>query len=124
MADEERLAKLEIIVNTISSDISDIKTALKDIASALKTLAVLEEKHNSVVETVRRAFKNIDHNTEGIAAIKASIPDNLKKKIEDIDRAMPNLILASSWVFKAMLFVMATLGLAALAQIVKTSFGQ
>ena len=104
---EDRLIRVEEGLKTVSEDLSDIKSALKDIASSLKTLAVLEEKHNSTAEAVKRAFKTIKKNTE---------------RIDSIERALPNLIVASSWVFRAVIYVMALLGISAVGTILKGLF--
>jgi len=105
---EERLIRVEEGLKTVSEDLGEIKSALKDIASSLKTLAVLEEKHNIVSVSVKRAFKRIDR---------------LCERVEAIEKAMPNLILASSWVFKAAISVMAVLGVAAAGTVVRGFFG-
>lgn len=104
---EERLIRVEEKLAGVSSDLSDIKHALKDIAASLKTLAVLEEKHNNVAEALKRAFKSIERNESRIDALEA---------------VMPNVVLASGWVFKAVLAVMGLLGMVALTQIIKGGF--
>ena len=101
---DERLTRVEEGLKTVAKDTGDIKLALRDIAQSLSKLAVLEEKHNNVAEALKRVFNAIEKN---------------EKRIEVIEKALPNLTLASSWVFKAVLFVMATLGLAALAVVLK-----
>lgn len=101
---EERLARVEEGIKKAAEDLGDIKHALKDIASSLSKLAVLEEKHNNVAEALKRAFNSIEKN---------------EARIDAIEKALPNLVLASSWVFKATLCVMGLLGASALAVVVK-----
>jgi chromosome segregation ATPase len=101
---EERLIRVEEKLASVSEDLSDIKSALKDIASSLKTLAVLEEKHNNVAEALKRAFRQIERN-EG--------------RIDKLESAMPNVVLASGWVFKAVLAVMALLGAVAIGVVMR-----
>ncbi|GMR05298.1 MAG: hypothetical protein BMS9Abin24_098 [Thermodesulfobacteriota bacterium] len=105
---EERLIRVEEGLKTVSDDLGEIKSALKDIASSLRTLAVLEEKHNSVTMSVKRAFKRIDRVVD---------------RVEAIEKTMPNLVLASSWVFKAAMSVMAVLGVAAAGTVARGFFG-
>ncbi|MBI5644433.1 MAG: hypothetical protein HY954_13305 [Deltaproteobacteria bacterium] len=102
---EERLIRVEEGLKTVAEDLNDIKSALKDIASSLKTLAVLEEKHNAVSEAMRRAFKSIKKNTE---------------RIDSIEKALPELLISSSWVFKAVIYVMALLGVGAIGTLLKS----
>ncbi len=55
-----------------------------------------------------RAFKRIDRVVE---------------RVETIEKTMPNLMLASSWVFKAAISVMAVLGVAAVGTVLRGMFG-
>lgn len=105
---EARLIRVEEGLKMVSEDLGEIKSALKDIATSLRTLAVLEEKHNSVEQSVKRAFKRID---------------KVAERLEAIEKTMPNLVLASSWVFKAAMSVMAVLGVAAAGTVVRGFFG-
>ena len=105
---EERLIRVEEGLKMACQDLGEIKMALGDIASSLRTLAVLEEKHNSVTISVKRAFKRIDRVVE---------------RVEAIEKTMPNLMLASSWVFKAAISVMAVLGVAAVGTVLRGMFG-
>ncbi|MCR4307642.1 MAG: hypothetical protein NUV80_03705 [Candidatus Berkelbacteria bacterium] len=101
---EERLIRVEEGLRTVGEDLGEIKTALKDIASSMKTLAVLEEKHNSVTEALKRSFKAID---------------GINERVGRIEQALPNLVLASSWVFKAAIAIMGVLGLAAVGTVIR-----
>jgi len=104
---EARLARVEEQMKGVAEDVGDIKTSLKDIATSLKTLAVLEEKHNNAAEALKRAFKAIEKNTE---------------RLDQIDKALPDLKLASGWVFKAVVGAMGLSGAAAIAMILERIF--
>lgn len=101
---EERLARVEVKMEGMAGDMGDIKTSLKDIATSLTKLAVLDEKHNNTAEALKRAFKSIEKNTS---------------RLDDIETALPDLKLASGWVFKAVLGVTAIVGMAALAIVIE-----
>ncbi len=101
---EERLIRVEEKLASVSDDLSDIKGALKDIAASLRTLAVLEEKHNNVAEALKRAFRQIEKS---------------ETRLDVLEGAMPTVILASGWVFKAMLAVMGILALGAIGVVVR-----
>ena len=105
---EERLIRVEEGLKTVGDDLGEIKTAMKDIAASMRTLAVLEEKHSSVTEAMKRAFKAIEKHT---------------LQIEAIEKAMPILVLTSGWVFKAALAVMAILGTAAVGVVIRGAVG-
>ena len=105
---DERLIRVEEGLRTVGDDLSEIKHAMKDIACSMKTLAVLEEKHSTVMEAVKRAFKSIEKS---------------ELRIEAIEKAMPILVLTSGWVFKAILAVMAILGTAAVGVVIRGAVG-
>lgn len=90
--DEGRLMVMEERIKTIAQDMTDMKTSMRDIAASLSTLAVLEVRHNTTSDSLNRAFKAIGVNTE---------------RITTIEKALPNINLASSWVFKAVVGVIA-----------------
>ncbi len=103
----ERLATVEVQTGNISKDMSDIKESLKEISSSLKTLAVLEEKHANTAESLKRAFTEIG---------------KLQTKLADIEKKLPTLVMASHWVFKAILGVLGLLGAASIAHMIPVLF--
>ena len=86
--DAGRLMVVEERIKTIAQDMTDMKTTMKDIAASLSTLAVLEVRHNTTADSLNRAFKAIENNTY---------------RLESIEKILPTLNLASSWVFKAVI---------------------
>ena len=58
-----------------------MKSTMADIAKSLSTLAVLEVRHNTVSESLSRAFKAIENNTH---------------RLDEIDKK----VFASGWVLK------------------------
>jgi septal ring factor EnvC (AmiA/AmiB activator) len=57
---ESKISVLEEQTKNMSEDITDIKTSLRDIADAMRSLAVLEQKHNDSYDAIVRAHKRID----------------------------------------------------------------
>lgn len=104
----ERLATVEVTTVNISRDMCEVKDSLKEIASSLKSLAVLEVKHANTADSLTRAFAEID---------------KLQLRCKATEDKLPTLVLASSWVFKAVLGVLGLLGVASLAHTVKIWFG-
>jgi hypothetical protein len=104
MEEEARLIRLEERILAVSSDMGDVKKSLAEIASALRSLAVLEEKHSTAQEAIKRCFKVTDEHEERIKAVEA---------------VLPNLLLASGWIFKAVLGVLGLLGMAAIGSLIK-----
>lgn len=98
-----RLTRLEVTSTNISEDMHDVKDSLKSISTSLQTLAVLEEKHTATAKSLGRAFDELE---------------KLKKKQEEIEKKLPIMVLASSWVFKFMLGLIGLLGTVALAHMI------
>lgn len=101
---EERLARVEERLVRVTDDTGEIKEAIKDIADTFKVLAILEEKYNNTKETLTRFFSAVERNT---------------KRIDEIEKALPYLKLASSWVFKAVIGILGLLGLVAFGIVLK-----
>lgn len=101
---DERLARLEERMSGLSEDMSDLKQSNRSIAESLKMLAILEERHRTSDEAMKRIFEIIEKNMA---------------KIEAIEIQMPNLSLASSWVFRAVLAIMALTGITYLTMILR-----
>jgi len=103
----ERLTTLEVKTGSIHQDMSEVKETLKEIAKSLNTLAVLEVKHANTAESLQRAFSEIG---------------KVQKRCEEMEKKLPNLILASGWVFKAILGILGLLGVASLAHMIPILF--
>lgn len=101
---DERLARLEEKIHNLSEDMHDLKQSNRSIAESLKVLAILEERHRTSDEAIKRMFEAIEKNSG---------------RIESIELQMPNLSLASSWVFRAVLAIMALTGITYLTMVLK-----
>lgn len=101
---DARLARLEVRLSGLAEDMSDLKASSRDIAESLKLLAVLEERHRTADEAMKRLFTAIEKNANRIAALELQ---------------MPSVSLASSWVFRAVLFVMALTGVTYITMVIK-----
>lgn len=106
---DKRVTRIEMETSTISKDICDIKDVLNRMAISLQSLAVWEERHANMIDTLKRAFKAIEKMEERLDVVEETISplkvsvETLTRKIEAIEPLIPNLKLASSFVFKFML---------------------
>lgn len=105
--EEIRLARLEEKIKAVGENMDEVKLVLKDIASSLKSLAILEERHNTSAEAIKRAFVTIDKHGE---------------RLDSIEKALPLLEMASGWLFGAVICVMGILGVAAIGTVIKGLF--
>ena|SRR3972149_4883016 len=101
---DERLARVEEQVKNIAAGMERVNEVLTSVADSLCRLAVIEEKHNNVNNALGRAFTAIDGHD---------------LRLGEIEKNLPYLKLASGWVFKAVILVMALLGAAALSIVLK-----
>lgn len=74
---ESKINLLEQQNKTMAGDIADIKTSMRDIANAMKSLAVLEEKHNNSYDAIVRAHKRLDSQEERLRKIELSTASHL-----------------------------------------------
>lgn len=113
---ERKLPVIEITTTahaaTTAKDISEIKEVMKDMAISLQSLAVWEERHSNLTDTIKRIFKAIEKSDErlerlekienAIHPLRTSITE-LSRKMQEIEPHIPNMRLATGWVFKAVL---------------------
>lgn len=74
---EETIATLRVQQNTMSEDVREMKTALRDIAASLKTLSVLEEKHANSDAAIKRGHSRIDDHEKRIRELEFKIAGSL-----------------------------------------------
>lgn len=102
---DERLATLEERMSNLSGDIRDLKEINHSTSESLKKLVILEERHRTSDVAIGRIFAIIEKNSE---------------RLDVIELQIPNLSLASSWVFRAVLAIMALTGITYIVTILKS----
>lgn len=104
MLDEgERFARIEVQLGHVVDEQRRTNGVLEDIGDALRQFAVMEAKQHEDRKAIERAFREIEAT---------------KNRVTAIEREMPVVRMASSWVFKAIIGVMGLLGTAALAVVI------
>jgi chromosome segregation ATPase len=74
---------LEFKINLMHQDVSEIKTALKELTSAITRLALVEERLASTAAAQERAFSAIS---------------SLEKRLVEIEKRLPEYSRVSVWV--------------------------
>lgn len=74
---ESKINLLEMRNQNIEADVSDIKNSLKDIAKAMQSLAVLEQKHIDSFDAIKRAHKRVDDHEDRIRKVELSTASHL-----------------------------------------------
>lgn len=101
--DPVRMARIEVQLGYVVDEQRRTNGVLEDIGDALRQFAVLESKQHEDRRAIERAFSEID---------------KTNKRVTAIEQEMPMVKLASGWVFKAVLGVLAVLGVAALGIVI------
>lgn len=61
-------------MQAMSADLQEIKASMRDLASAVARLAVVEERQANTSDSIGRAFQEIDQLSKRIATIEKSQP--------------------------------------------------
>ena len=143
---EKKVAVLERRVDDLHAWMRDLKTAIQDSgksnADAIKELTKVvaelagvvaelagmksdHERHSNEINALRRRQHEIGNEFGRVSIMEVKV-EQIKSDVgvfrafrEDVLRTLPNMQLASGWVFKASLFIMAGLGGVALLVILK-----
>lgn len=74
---EKEISLLQAHQEVMSEDIKEIKSSLRDIATALRTLSALEQKHYDMAVDIDRAHSKIKDHEDRIRTIEFSTAGNL-----------------------------------------------
>ena len=70
------IATLANKLQSLHTDVSDIKGALKDLTIAINKLAVIEERQSTITAAIERAFSAISRIEDRLSAIEKEVPNN------------------------------------------------
>jgi hypothetical protein len=82
MPPETDLAVAIAKIEAISGDMAEVKATMRELASAVSKLAVIEERQSSTNESINRAFKEINKLTERIGSLEQAQP--IQKQSSDL----------------------------------------
>lgn len=86
----------------IKQDQREFRQAMKDMANAVNRLAVLDAKHQETREATGRAFDQIT-----LVSDRVTLVDG---RVQDVEKELPTLRMASGFVFKTAVWCCAALG--------------
>lgn len=135
----ERIAVIEQRIDTLNEWTKDLNQSIKDstktthealakLTEAVHELAAMKsdhERHSTEISSLRQRQHALGNELTRISNCETKInylEDNIRNlvlKVERILQALPNIEMASGWVFKAALFVLTCLGTVALGVILK-----
>jgi hypothetical protein len=74
-------------LETLHEDVSEVKSALKELAAAITKLALIEERQTQAAAAQERAFAAIERIDARVAALEMQAPANKRVSVW-VDRAM------------------------------------
>lgn len=93
--DRRHLSDLDTRLSMLHEDVGDIKSALKDLTSAITRLALVEERMATASAAQERAFKAIGE---------------MEKKVIEIEKILAAQIKTTSWVDRGIWAALAAFG--------------
>jgi hypothetical protein len=93
------IAKLD----AVTSDLADLKASMKELASAVSRLAVVEERQTTTNDSIGRAFKQIDAVSARLTVLEQAQPiqkqssDFVQKAVGYIVAIVLGAIVSSLW---------------------------
>lgn len=86
MSQETEMALLTHKVESLHSDMGEMKLVMRDVASALTKLALIDERQSKMLETQERIFKLLD---------------SLDNRVDILEKSDGKQNQAATWVFAA-----------------------
>ena len=100
--DEVKHFILDHRINTIHSDVSDMKTAMKDIASAMTQMALVEERQVQISIALERTTKlqdKLGDKVEAYQVMNVAALKEVERRIDVLEAEAPTNRQASNWMF-------------------------
>ena len=93
---ERRMSEVEINkmanrLDTLHADVAEMKSALRDLTSAINKLAIIEERQSAISTSIDRAFKAIGNIEDRLRDLERQSPDN-SRVVSWMDRGLFALI--------------------------------
>lgn len=84
------VATLNTRLQVLHEDVTDIKTVLKDLTSAITKLALIEERQSQASAAMERAFKALERIEERVSELEKRVPmnDHMNRWVERIITAV------------------------------------
>lgn len=90
---DQNSAILSVRMEAIGSDLQEIKATMKELASAVSRLAIVEERQNGTNESLGRAFNEITRLTGRVVALEHAQP--IQKQSSDFVQAAVKYLVAA-----------------------------
>ena len=88
------LSSIAATLDHLSKDMAEVRTSVKELASAVTRLALVEERQSNANEALARAFKELDRHDRRLNTIEQAQP--LQKQSAHIVQSAVALILSAA----------------------------
>lgn len=88
-------------LETLHSDVGEIKAALRDLTQAVTRLALVEERQAQSSAALDRAFRALERVEQRIAALELQTPDRLDQRLINLEQQAPTANRTAAWVDRA-----------------------
>ena len=93
------LTVLSAKLQSLHDDVSEMRSALKELTSAITKLALIEERQTNTQLAQDRAFNAIKSVEIRLYEIEKLLPVDLAKRIQKLEEKAPENALTSKWVW-------------------------
>lgn len=106
----ERLVQQEQRVERIEQRVDTLVPAVEKISECLERLVRLEERHSETREAINRVVVDISKVQDLVTDIRLCMPDNLDKRLHQIEITVPGLVEMRRWVITGALSALGLFG--------------
>ena len=86
-------------LQSLHEDVGEMKSALRELTSAITKLALIEERQSQTQMAQERAFTAIKKVEDGLAAIEKLIPPNFSERLTALEQKSPMNDMTNKWVW-------------------------
>ena len=92
-------------LQALHEDVSEMKSALKDLTSAITKLALIEERQANTQAAQDRAFTAISNIERRLTEIEKILPPDFAARLSALEKKSPLNDLSNKWVFGAVVAI-------------------
>ena len=88
-------------LDALHQDVGEVKAALRDLATAVTRLAVVEERQQQSAAALDRAFGALERIEARISALEHQTPQRLSDRLASLEQQAPAATRTAAWVDRA-----------------------
>lgn len=88
-------------LDALHNDVGDIKAALRDLATAVTRLAVVEERQQQAAAAQERGFRALERVEQRVSTLEHQMPDRADQRLAALEQQAPAVNRTAAWVDRA-----------------------